>query len=142
MTERVPFATDGDAVRASERRLRLALDTAAMGVLEIHLSTGEAIVSEHVPRLLGYEPGEAATSLEWLLSHVHADDRFAVRRGVDPLMSEEWLGEVQFRVVRRDGAVRWWNRRAAVSEGHDGARLVVVVADITERRLLEAKARE
>jgi two-component system, cell cycle sensor histidine kinase and response regulator CckA len=138
----VPFATDGDAVRASERRLRLALDTAAMGVLEVNLSTGEAIVSEHVPRLLGYEPGEAATSLEWLLSHVHADDRFAVRRGVDPVTSEEWLTEAQFRVVRRDGAVRWWNRRAAVSEGHDGARLVVVVADITERRLLEEKARE
>src|SRR5688572_27638333 len=71
-------ATDAD-VRASERRLRLALDTAAMGVLEIALETGAVVVSEHVPRLLGYVPGEVTTTLDWLLSHVHADDRFRVR---------------------------------------------------------------
>ncbi len=135
--------TATEALRENERRLALAFEAAAMGVAEFDFATGGIVFSGNFVRLLGYEPASAPHTFEWFLSHVHEEDRPTVRSAFDVATGGEPLGEFHYRIVRRDGAVRWWASRARIVNDASGrpARLIGFVADVTERKHLEDQVR-
>jgi PAS domain S-box-containing protein len=135
--------TATEALRENERRLALAFEAAAMGVAEYDYATRRITFSGNFIKLLGYEPGSVPHSFEWFISHVHAEDRATVESAYAAATGGEALPEFQFRVVRRDGAVRWWNSRARVVADSAGqpAEAIAFVADITERKHLEDQMR-
>jgi two-component system, cell cycle sensor histidine kinase and response regulator CckA len=135
--------TATEALNENEQRLALAFEAAAMGVGEFDFATRRITYSGNFITLLGYEPGSVPHTFEWFLSHVHADDRPAVQSAFDAATAGEPLGEFHFRVVRRDGTVRWWVGRASIVADARGqpARAVGFVADVTERKQLEDQMR-
>jgi PAS domain S-box-containing protein len=132
-----------EALQENERRLALAFEAAAMGVAELEFATRRITYSGNFVRLLGYDPGSVPHTFEWFFSHVHADDRPAVQSAFDAAASGEALGEFHFRVVRKDGTVRWWAGRARIVTDASGqpARAIGFVADVTERKHLEDQMR-
>jgi PAS domain S-box-containing protein len=132
-----------EALQENERRLALAFEAAAMGVAEFEFATRRITYSSSFVRLLGYEPGSVPHTFEWFLSHVHADDRAAVQSAFDAATRGEPVNEWHVRVVRRDGAVRWWSARARIVADSDGqpARAIGFMADITGRKQLEEQMR-
>ena len=74
------------------------------------------------------------------LNIVHAEDiesiSAAVRRAHDPAGDGVW--DVEHRIIRRDGILRWLMARQTFFEGEGGARhpvrTVGAVLDITERK--------
>ena len=132
-----------EALQENERRLALAFEAAAMGVAEFEFATRRITYSGNFIRLLGYEPGSVPHTFEWFFSHVHADDRPAVQSAFDAAIAGEALGEFHYRVVRKDGTVRWWAARARIVADASGqpARAIGFVADVTERKHLEDQMR-
>jgi PAS domain S-box-containing protein len=135
--------TATEALRENERRLALAFEAAAMGVAEFDFATRRIVFSGNFARLLGYEAASVPHTIEWFLSHVHEDDRATVQSAFDVATGGEPLGEFHYRVVRRDGSIRWWASRARIVNDQDGnpARLIGFVADVTERKHLEDQVR-
>jgi two-component system cell cycle sensor histidine kinase/response regulator CckA len=132
-----------EALQENERRLALAFEAGAMGVAELDFATQRLTFSANFIRLLGYEPGTVPHSFEWFFPHVHEDDRAVVQSAFDAATRGAPVAEFQFRVIRRDGTVRWWSSRARIAADTAGepVRVIAFVADITERRHLEDQMR-
>ena len=132
-----------EALQENERRLALAFEAAAMGVAEFDFATRRITYSENFVRLLGYELETVPQSFAWFFSHVHGDDRAAVQSAFDAATGGDAIGEFHYRVVRRDGGVRWWAGRGRIVTDAGGrpARAIGFVADITDRKHLEDQMR-
>jgi two-component system, cell cycle sensor histidine kinase and response regulator CckA len=135
--------TATEALQENERRLALAFEAAAMGVAEYDVATKRLLFSGSFVRLLGYDVGTVPHTFEWFIAHVHAEDRAAVESTYGVAVGGGPIGEFQFRVVRRDGSVRWWTSRARTVSDSSGVPVDVVgfFADITERKHLEDQMR-
>ena len=73
-------------------------------------------------------------------SLVHADDLVAVERTSAIAVAQRTPFEIEYRITRRDGAVRWVQDRGRAVYGEDGRFLHVdgCIFDITERKKAEA----
>ncbi|HEY9419795.1 MAG TPA: ATP-binding protein, partial [Thermoanaerobaculia bacterium] len=132
-------------LRESEERLRLALAIAGMGTFEIDLLTDAVAVNEAGRAIYGWAPDETLTFAK-VQTHFHPDDRDEVVRRVEDALRPDGPGEfeVEQRIVRADGAVRWIRVRGrAVFEPADGegerraVRCLGTYLDITDQKEAE-----
>jgi PAS domain S-box-containing protein len=132
-----PDREDEAALRASEERLRLALDAAGLGWWDRDLASGRVVWSAALERLLGVEDG-GLDAEPGLVQRVHPEDRDAVAAWITGSAGGNEPEELQFRLLGTGGATRWLSGRARVylDDGHP-VRKVGVVADVTERRHAE-----
>ncbi|MCC6179393.1 MAG: PAS domain S-box protein [Chloroflexi bacterium] len=132
----------GEAMRVErEAWLRLALEQARAGVVDFEPSTGVLRWSEGVTRLLGL-PSTAMPSLALARSLIHEDDVERLTTEVREAIARGGPIEVEYRIVRPDGAVRWIAGDAAIVPGQSGdlsvsGRILGLVTDITERKRIE-----
>ncbi len=95
-------------------------------------------------RIFGVPLGRFEGSWEAFLAFVHPDDRAAVRAARDAVAADRQPYDIEHRVVRPDGSVRWVHERAAIL--HDPQRrplrMIGTVQDVTEQRLLEDQLRQ
>jgi PAS domain S-box-containing protein len=131
-------------LRASEERLRLASEAAGFGNYDYNAAAGEVYWSPSLRRLVGME-GEDPLTLERALEFVHPDQREIVRQHILAYVPIGNRREVEFKVVRPDGEVRWLlDRGQAVADSHGstpGWRVVGTILDITERKQAEERQR-
>jgi PAS domain S-box-containing protein len=131
-------------LRDSETRTRIAMAAGGLGTWELNIATGATIRSPRHDAIFGYETKREDWSTEIFLSHVVPDHRASVAAGLAQAMEtgEDW--QTEFRFIRVDGAERWINVRAKALLGPGGkpARLMGVIADITERKQAEARLLE
>src|SRR6185503_3424740 len=75
---------------------------------------------------------------------VHPDDREAVRRTSENAIVNDAPYNIEHRIVRGDGAVRWVQTKADVvrNDARKPLRMVGTIQDITDRRLLEDQLRQ
>ena len=134
-----------EQLRRSEERFKLAVAIAKMGTFEIDLRTDAVIVNLAGREMYGWAPGEPLTFSK-VQAHFHPDDREhvvqAVGRALDPV-SESDEFEVEQRIIRTDGGLRWIRVRGrGLFEGANGSRVPVTCigtyVDITERKQNEA----
>jgi PAS domain S-box-containing protein len=126
-----------EALRVSEKRLRLALATSQMGVWEWDPATDNVYRSEETIEILG-DP-----ALNWTLESykkmLHTDDAGSVIGAFDRAVAEKGVYRIEYRIVRPDGEVRWISDigRAEYDEKERPIRMVGTVQDITERKQAE-----
>ena len=132
-----------EAVREGDERLRLAVAIAQMGTFLIDLRTDAVTVNDIGRQIYGWDEGEPLTFSK-VQTHFHADDRDRVMRAVGHAFEPAGPGEfeVEQRIIRRDGAVRWVRvrGRAAFEEvdGHRQAvRCIGTYIDVTEQKEAE-----
>jgi PAS domain S-box-containing protein len=91
-------------------------------------------------RVTGYSPAEFSADSGLLLRIIHADDRYLMDSHRHDAQHKEPDG-VYFRIVRRDGDIRWISHRCQPVFGRDGnyRGQRVSNSDITNRRLFEAE---
>jgi PAS domain S-box-containing protein len=125
---------------SSDDRYRALLDAAeeigGLGAWEWYPQTGELVWSDNHYRLFGLEPQSVEPSVQLVLDNIHPDDRDRVSAAVTGLTPENALEELEYRIVRADGAVRHFRVTVSVAD-HDGGeavRIVGSVQDFTERR--------
>jgi PAS domain S-box-containing protein len=131
-------------LRASRRRLELALEAGGMGAWSWDVATGEVRWSERLEEQHGLAPGTFGGTFEDFQRDIHPEDRervvAAIRRALEG--GEEYA--IEYRIVRPDGEVRWLGARGEVVHDAMGApiQMVGVCTDITERVRAEAERDE
>jgi diguanylate cyclase (GGDEF)-like protein/PAS domain S-box-containing protein len=125
--------------------MRRIADTVAIMLYEMELrpdGSYECLAFIGLETLIGPVP-EGMSAEEAYDARVHADDREVYDGAVERLWQGEPL-EVEYRLIGRDGDELWvLDRMRPELRAEDGSLLVSgVVADISERKRVEAEARE
>ena len=100
--------------------------------------------SAEAHRIFGVPSGQFGGSSESFFAFVHPDDRAAVRAASETAVAGGPPYDIEHRVIRPDGGVRWVHEKASLVGGAQGRplRMVGTVQDITDRRLLEDQLRQ
>jgi PAS domain S-box-containing protein len=133
-----------ESLREGEERLRNALDAADVGTWRVDLGTGVDTRDARLNRILGLEPRESSQPVGDFFAHVHPDDRPRASAAWEAALRGDGLYDVECRIIRPDGEVRWIRDRGRVVRGADGEPLYCTgaVADIHERMRAEAALSE
>lgn len=133
-----------EETQRSKQLLDAAQSIAHIGSWEKDFLTGRTVWSDELYRILGYEPGEVAPAFDVILQHMHPDDRetMIALHASDP-QTRDPAFERQYRIIRRDGQVRFVGAYSTFDLDASGQllRACGTIQDITERRLEEEERR-
>jgi PAS domain S-box-containing protein len=125
------------ALRESQLRLAYALDAGRLGSWELDLATGTTICSLQHNRIFGYHTLVPDWGLAWFLRHVLPEDRGSVEGAVRLAIESRTDYQIECRIRRADGEVRWIETRGSphgtTAEGRV-AKFSGIIQDITERK--------
>jgi len=132
-----------EALRASEARLRLALEAAQMGTWDWNIPSDIVTYSEQVEPIFGRSPGSHYSNYEAFLKSVHPEDRDKVAQTISDAVSQRRDYGLEYRVIWQDGTLHWLGSKGHVYCDTTGkpVRMVGVAMDITERKRAENRAR-
>ncbi|APH71284.1 EAL domain-containing protein [Aquibium oceanicum] len=123
-----------------------ALEQARLGMWDWNIQTGECSYSDTWFRMLGYEPGELASTSDLWLTLVHPDDKDeAIASGDRHIKGECDAVETELRLRHKDGHWIWvLDRGGIVERDQDGnpVRMIGVQTDITRQKAAEASLAE
>jgi PAS domain S-box-containing protein len=133
-------------IKASEERLRIAIDEAGMATWDFDLRTRELRWSRSHYTLLGLVPDESnPVTYEMWRSRIHSMDLADVEAALSQSRDTQSLYSQEYRIIRADsGAVRWLRvlGRFLYDESGVAVRNVGVVFDDTDRKAAEIALRE
>ena len=95
-------------------------------------------------RLFGLRDGELPLTVDDVMTLIHPDDREQVLRSRDrALRDPSYHHDVEFRLVRPDGMLRWVRAVAEVQRDTDGKpfRMFGLLQDVTDRRVPDDRVR-
>jgi PAS domain S-box-containing protein len=129
-----------EAQRQSEERLSLAQAAARIGTYDYSLADGRMIWSPEMFTIYGLPPRSEPVALREWRDFVHPDDldrTYYAKAFGPPEVGKSYVHE--YRIVRRNGVVRWLEARAVVHADENGrpGRIVGVNIDITDRKQTE-----
>ncbi len=133
-----------DALRASSRRLSLAITATSDAVWEWNYQTGETYYSPRWFEMLGVS-ADLPMTLETFTSLCHPDDVQPTMTAIAAAIQRRSAWAQEFRMRRGDGGWAWVLGRGSVVEWDaTGAALVIAMvnSDITARREADARRRE
>ena len=132
------------ALKASETRLRLALNAAKMGVWDWDVDSGKVTWSEEVESIFGLEAGGFGGTYEAYLNCIHPEDCYRVTQQMSRLAEVGGDFKIEHRILLPDGSVRWVVNRGAVLRDVMGAgvRMTGTVMDISDRKQAELALRQ
>ena len=133
-----------EAFRVQEEQTEFAMTAARIGVSYRDVGSSWVVISKSLARLLGVPEDAGGMSQDELYTRTHPDDRARVRAAVEKAVGERSDFALSFRMLLPDGATRWFqfDGRVGLDEQHEPARIVGVLADITDRRSLEMQFRQ
>ena len=129
------------AIQESEERLRLAMDSAKMGIFDWDLLLDRITWSHRSKDLFGLSSGKFGGTYAEFMSMVHPEDRPMVEKAVALSKTARVPYACEYRIVQPDGSVRWWFARGDFVYDSDGqaTRMRGTVVDITEGKQTENK---
>lgn len=121
----------------AEARRSLALKAGRMGSWDWDLATGDIFFDANQCRIAGLLPDTVRPSLALIRSLAHPEDLPALERILGALSPDEPVAQMEFRINRPDGQLRWCYGTAALTLDAEGrpSRISGVAVDITDRKL-------
>jgi PAS domain S-box-containing protein len=129
-----------EALRESEQRWRLALETSQMGYWIWSLHAGDVYWSPGCASMMGLSPDPLNGPWSSFLERIHYLDRPQVIREFELAVREQRDAQAEFRINLSDGKNRWISCRGRLlsrSENSPPDRLIGVVRDISEQKQAE-----
>lgn len=124
-----------EALHEFEQRVVLAAEATHHGVWELNIATRELWMSDKARSLFQFEP-ELPVDEGMLEARLHPEDRAMWRSALNHAIETEDEYAIEYRVLLRDGNVRWLTGRGRclpVKHGKSN-RLVCVSVDITSQK--------
>jgi len=125
--------------------LEQAQEVAHIGSWVAELDGSERVGwSRETHRIFGVEPNEFPGTRAAYYAFVHPDDRDAVAAAAQSAREQSGRTEIDHRIIRRDGALRWIHLETDVVRDAAGRpiRMIGTAQDVTERRALEDQLRQ
>ncbi len=131
-------------IARSEERLKLALDAGQIGVWDWDVIHDRIEWSDRVYEIHGVPRAQFGGAVEEYTKLIHPEDRQRVSRAISEALQPGVPYEIEFRVIRPDGAVRWVSTRGLVFRNEKGEpiRMLGATTDVTERKEAEANLRQ
>nr|WP_315835048.1 response regulator [Bradyrhizobium prioritasuperba] len=125
----------------SEQRRTLALAAGKMGSWDWDRVKNDHLWDEGQYQIFGVDPQSFAVRLDTVRPMIHPEDIAGLRDAIDRIHQGAPSCEVEFRIIRSDGEVRWCLCTAASTlDGHNNVvRVSGVTVDITERKKAEER---
>ncbi|HSS30654.1 MAG TPA: PAS domain S-box protein [Nitrospiraceae bacterium] len=132
-----------EELKQQQRHLVDAQALAHLGSWDWDVETGEVQWSDELFRIFGYEPGAIAVTYDRFLASLHPDDHASVLAAIKDAHLGTCPYDMEYRIVRPNGEVRFIYTRGDVHRDMTGHPLSMAgtVLDITERRHVEAALR-
>ncbi|HEX9950211.1 MAG TPA: PAS domain S-box protein, partial [Rubricoccaceae bacterium] len=128
-------------LRESEERLRLVARATNDAVWDWDVRTGAAVMNAAFTEVFGWTaPADGGFTIEWMLEHVHPDDRARVTESAFGAFKESGQGwEAEYRFERADGTWADVVTRGHIVRSADGwaVRVVGTMLDLTARKSTE-----
>ncbi|MEG3846469.1 PAS domain S-box protein [Microcoleus sp. herbarium19] len=126
-------------LKNNQERLQIAQQAGKIGTFEWNIQTGQVACTPELEALYGLPAGSLDSYQSWL-EMVHPDDRAATEQQVQAAVASGEELDMEFRICRPDGDVRWMACRATVFEDDRGLpwRTIGVNVDISDRKQAEA----
>lgn len=123
----------------SEERIRIAVESANIGLWDWNLGSGELAWSDTAKALLGLPP-DSATGTQVVMNSIHPRDRQRVQEAINAAIESKREDWVEFRVIWPDGSMHWRVARGRVLRDNDGEaiRMMGVAMDIDKQKQAEA----
>ena len=128
------------ALRKSRAILARAQGIAHVGNWAWDLKTNELQWSDEVYKIFGQQSQDFQPTLDWMISHVHPDDKELVRKTIEEARHEKKLFNIDYRIVLQDGSIRCVNNVAdkfRMDETNNPLWLYGIIQDITERKRVD-----
>jgi PAS domain S-box-containing protein/putative nucleotidyltransferase with HDIG domain len=135
---------DADRLAHAEALFREAERLAHVGHWEWDLTTGRfEFMADEVLAIHGTTPAEWKDTFEAFLELVHPEDRSLVEQAINKALASG-TAQVEHRIVRPDGEVRFVRERTEAFHSSDGkaVRIVGTCQDITDQKAAETTAEE
>jgi len=133
-----------EALRESEANMNLAANAANLGLWVWNVPGGdERWVTEKWRQLFGFADSEPVT-FDRFLEVVHPGDSERVKQVVQHILERGGEYEVDYRITRPDGSIRWIASHGSVELYERGKPVLVrgVSRDVTKRKIAEEELRE
>ena len=129
-----------ERLRQSEERRSIALSAGDMGSWEVDLATDHLEWDDGPYRIFGVDPAHFEPTVERIEAMMHPDDR--EKNALAAIVgSGESRFQVEFRIVRPSGEVRWCYGAGIITRDAAGnpVRMNGVTVDITDRKRAEER---
>ncbi|WP_200230183.1 PAS domain-containing protein [Rubrivivax gelatinosus] len=132
------------ALQTQTERLRLAADSAGIGVWEYDPVRGTVDWDDICYRIYGIRRDASVTALDLWTSHLHPQDAERVLADLQAAMAGQGSFKPEFRILRADGELRHIQAAAHVVRDAAGlpVRMTGVNIDVTPQRLAEQALRD
>ncbi|HEY1723368.1 MAG TPA: PAS domain S-box protein [Magnetospirillaceae bacterium] len=131
-------------LRHQREHLAFAQRLGGVGSCEINLKTHEIFWSEETYNLFGRGLDLPPAKYDEFLSLIHPDDRQRVAEAVHTTQQTLNGDEIEFRIIRQDGAITWLNRKVELVRDADGSPMTLFILnkDITAAKAVEQRRAE
>lgn len=121
------------------RTITLAAEAGEMGTWHLDIETGALEFSDELLRILGQKREKWVGTPDAFAALIHPDDIERWRERREQALERGDRLDLEFRIVRPDGAVRWIHSRGDIRRTTAGGAVEAygVMIDITERKQLE-----
>ena len=130
------------ALKDSEERLQLALDSSRMGTYDWDLVTDKIVTSAYFNRLMGYAPDAEYTYADWE-SRLHPEDALSAMTALQQATIDRQNIALEYRIIWPDGSIHWIGAFGRIYYDREdrAVRMTGVISDITERKQDEVNLR-
>ncbi len=125
-----------EALKESEERNALARKAANIGTWDWDIASDKLHWSAEIEPMFGFAPGAFNGTYEAFIDCVHPEDRETLNVAVDACIEDGDGYELEHRIIRPDGEVRWILELGDAVRDHRGrpVRMVGVARDITHHK--------
>lgn len=125
--------------KKADQVLKRAQALGNIGHWHLDLIKNDLSWSDETYRIFGLKPQEFAATYDAFVEHIYVDDREAVNLAYSNSLEKDESYQIDHRVIRPDGEIRYVIERCEHYHGQDGAIIgsIGTVLDVTERKLNE-----
>ena len=135
-----PHNRTREALEKNQERLSSILNSMGDGVWTIAADSYQMIYANPaLESLTGYSLEDFQANPQLLIEIVHPDDREKFVAELKRVIEEKWV-ELDHRIIRRDGAVRWIHKRFWFTPNEERNIISGLFIDVTDRRLAAEQA--